>query len=143
MRRRVILAGPALVGLVSACLALAAPALAQDAGFDGLWRAAPTTDCSVVGGDGGAVSIAGGVFQGALTQCRMTQPVNVRDMDAQLFDMVCAGEGESFTERALLMRAADGGLILLWDGYAFKYDPCPLDPARGTVTTSRDIGIPD
>lgn len=118
------------------------PAAAQDAArFDGLWRASPTTDCSVVGGDGGALKIEGGVFHGAETSCRMTKPVNVRDMEARLFDMVCAGEGTEFTERAMMMRAADGGLILVWNGFAFKYDACPVDPAAGTVTTAKDIGV--
>ena len=133
---------PAAIGLALGLLTAAAMAAERQAPqFDGLWRASPTTDCSVVGGDGGALKIEDDVFHGAETTCRMTDPVNVRDMDARLFDMVCEGEGTAFTERALMMRAADGGLILLWNGYAFKYDRCPEDPVRGLVTTADDIGI--
>lgn len=124
-----------------AALAASPVAAQQVADFDGTWRASPTTDCTVIGGDGGALKIEGTTFQGAEATCEMTQPVNVRDMDAKLFDMVCTGEGTTFTERAMMMHAADGGLILVWNGFAFKYEACPADPARGTVTTAEDIGV--
>jgi len=62
-------------------------------------------------------------------------------MDAVLYDMVCESEGSSFTERAMAMHAADGGLILVWNGFAFKYERCPENAATGTVTTAEDIGI--
>ena len=73
----------------------------------------------------------------------MTRPVNVRDMDAVLYDMECSGDGTDWIRRAMLMNASDGGLILVWDGYAFKYDRCPADPAAGTVTTADDVGVED
>lgn len=123
-------------------LLAAAPAHAQDVtAFNGCGAPRPTTDCSVIGGDAGALKIEDGVFQGADASCEMTRPVNVRDMDAQLFDMVCEGEDAEFTERAMMMTAADGGLILVWNGFAFKYESCPADPAAGTVTTAEDIGV--
>lgn len=128
--------------ILSALVACGAPVTAQEvASFDGLYRASPTTDCATVGGAGGALKIEDGVLHGADARCRMTQPVNVRDMDAQLFDMECESNGDSFSERALMMHAADGGLVLVWDGYAFKYDRCTDDPAEGTVTRADDIGI--
>lgn len=122
------------------CLA-AAPALADGGRFDGLWKPSPTTDCTVTGEDGGALKIEDNVLYGVESKCRMTRPVDVRDMDAELFDMECTGEGRDWTERAFFMRAADGGLIMAWNGFAFKYDACGEAPASGTVTSAKDIGI--
>lgn len=132
--------GEAIGGGVAA---LFAAGLAGAAEFDGLYRAAPTVDCNIVGVEGGALKIEGDTFVGVEVTCRMTRPVNVRDMGAQLFDMACEAGERAFTERAMLMHAADGGLIMAWDGYAFKYDRCLEDPVEGTVTTPRDLGIVD
>ena len=57
-------------------------------------------------------------------------PLDLRDMDATLYDMICTGEGAAWQERAMLMRAASGGLILVWDGYAFEYEACPEPTIR-------------
>lgn len=118
------------------------PAAAQDAAYDGLWRANPTVDCSVSGVDGGALRIEDGVLHGVENTCEMTDPVDVRDMDATLFDMVCegAGDGAAFTDRAFFSKAADGGLILVWNGFALKYESCE-DSLPGTVTTAEDLGV--
>lgn len=121
----------------------AATGAAAETPYDGLFKPAPTTDCTRVGGDGGALKIEDGTFFGAESQCRMTQPVNVRDMEAVLYDMVCTGEGEDWQQRAMFMTAADGGIIMVWNGFAFKYDRCPPEPVQGTVTTSDDLGIRD
>lgn len=116
-------------------------ALAQEGDFDGLWRANPTTDCLYTGGAGSALKIEDDVLYGVENRCNMTRPVTVRDMAAILYDMECEGEGANFTDRAMFMSAADGGLYLIWDGLAFKYDACGEDPAVGTVTTADQIGI--
>jgi hypothetical protein len=56
----------------------------------------------------------------------MTNPVLVRDMaGAVLFDFVCEGEGETWTERAFVQWAQDGGLILVWRGFAQMLPRCP------------------
>lgn len=128
--------------LVTAALILGPSALAaQDLSFDGLWRSNPNAACSAENGSGTALRIEDEVLYGVENECRMTSPVNVRDMEAVLYDMECEGEGGSFTERAMFLRAADGGLYLVWNGYAFKYESCGEDPAVGTVTTSEEIGI--
>jgi hypothetical protein len=50
----------------------------------------------------------------------------VRDMDgAVLFDFVCEGEGETWTDRAFVQRTLDGGLILVWRGFASQMALCP------------------
>lgn len=92
--------------------------------FDGIYRQSAGADCTQVGRDGGALKIESNVFYGVESQCMMARPVNVRDMNAVLFDMECSGESTNWVERAMFMTAADGGLIMVWNGYAFKYDRC-------------------
>lgn len=127
-----------LAALTGAWVALCAGAAAASP-FDGVWRATPTAQCDGTAGDGAILRIEDDTLYGAGAECRMTRPVNVRDMDAMLYDMVCAGDETTFTERALMLNAADGGIVLVWNGYAFKYEAC--SDVAGTVTTSDDIGI--
>ncbi len=121
-----------------AALALAAltlPGLALAGPYDGVYRQAANADCGLIGVDGGAISIEDGVFNGVEMECRMTRPVDVVNMDATLYTMECSGEDQIWSERTLLMNAAaEGGLIMLWNGYAFRYDRCP-DGAAATDTT--------
>ena len=119
-----------ICGMRSEALALALavlPAVAVASPYDGVYRQAANADCGLVGVDGGAIEISGGIFYGVENQCRMTRPVNVVDMDATLYTMVCSGEGTVWTERAMMMKAAgeDGDLLMVWNGYAFRYDRCP------------------
>lgn len=93
--------------------------------FDGTYRQTATSDCGLVGVDGGSLEIRDGIFYGVEMECRMTRPVDVIDMDAILYTMQCVGEEDQWSERALLMNSAeDDGIIMLWDGYAFRYDRC-------------------
>lgn len=102
---------------------LAGPALAGP--YDGLYRQTADADCTQIGGEGGALRIDGGIFYGAELECRMTNPVSVVDMDAKLYTMQCSDADTAWTERALVMRAATGGgIIMVWNGYAFQYDNC-------------------
>ncbi|KAA9007114.1 hypothetical protein [Histidinibacterium aquaticum] len=102
------------------------PGLASAQGYDGTYRQSANADCGLIGVDGGAVRIEDGIFYGVGMECRMTQPVNIVDMSADLFTLECSGdEGELWTERVMLMDAAeDDGLFMIWDGYAFRYDRC-------------------
>jgi hypothetical protein len=94
--------------------------------WDGTYRLSEEADCDRVGEEGGALRIAEGVLRGVDSTCRMTEPVDVLDLDATLYEMACEGEGQSWTERAMLMRAAEGEAIFLaWRGYVFRYDRCP------------------
>ena len=131
-----------MIAGILAC-SIAPAAMAQDLDFEGLWRSNPTTDCAYTGGEGTALKVEDDVLYGVENQCRMSRPVDVRDMDAILFDMECEGEAENFVERAMFMGATDGGLYLIWDGIVFKYESCGEDPAVGTVTTADQIGIPE
>lgn len=93
--------------------------------FDGTYRQAANAECGLIGVDGGALKIEEGIFYGVEVECRMTRPVDVLNMDATLYTMQCSGEGQVWTERAMLMKPAeDDGLIMIWNGYAFAYDRC-------------------
>ncbi|QDC11423.1 hypothetical protein FHY55_20280 [Oceanicola sp. D3] len=113
-----------LLTLALACAAT--PALALE--VEGRYRASPEADCEAGDGAEGFLRIEDGVFHGLSGTCKMRNPVNVRDMNAQLFDMECEGANPNFqwTERALFMEGAEGGLILAWNGYAFRYERCPV-----------------
>jgi len=101
------------------------PTLAIATPYDGIYRPFEGASCDVIGQDGGAIEIKDGIFIGVEVQCRMTRPVNVVDMDATLYTMQCSGEGQAWTERAMVMRHAnDTDVIMLWDGYAFVNEAC-------------------
>lgn len=104
-----------------------APALAAATPYDGVYRQNANSECSLIGVDGGALKIEDGIFYGVEMECRMTRPVNVVDMDATLYTMSCSGEDQIWSERAMVMNDAEeeGGIIMLWDGYAFRYSRCP------------------
>ncbi len=111
----------ALTFLVTALV----PTLAQSEPYDGVYKQTANADCGLIGVDGGSLRIADNIFYGVEVECRMSNPTSVEGMDATLYDMQCFGEGETWTERALLMPDADdSGLYMIWDGYAFRYDRC-------------------
>jgi hypothetical protein len=94
--------------------------------FDGIYKPAETSDCGIVGEEGGSLRIADGIFFGIDNQCLMTRPVDVINMDATLYTMECtSGEGD-WQARAMIMTAAEAdGIIMVWNGYAFVYERCP------------------
>lgn len=104
---------------------LVAPTLAPALPWDGTYRLSKDADCDRVGEEGGALRIAEGVLTGVGSTCRMTEPVDVLDLGATLYVMQCEGEGQEWTERAMVMKTAEGdGIFLMWQGYAFRYDRC-------------------
>lgn len=111
------------LGGIAVGLLIASPALAGP--FDGTYSLDPSAGCT----EGAAgLRIEDNVFHGIESKCRMENPVDVRDMDAFLYDMQCSGEGESWTARALFMNGAEGGLIMVWNGFAFQYASCASTP---------------
>lgn len=105
-----------------------APAVAMAGPWDGVYRQAANAECLNVGADGGSLMIADGLFHGVGMVCEMTLPVDVLDMEATLYTMVCDGTDLDWTERAMIMRDAQtDGIIMVWNGYAFRYERCP-DP---------------
>jgi hypothetical protein len=108
---------------VAACLL---PALVGATPYDGVYRQTANAECALIGANGGAIRIASGIFYGVGMQCRMTRPVDVSGMNATLYTMECMGDGEQWTERAMLMPTPDqSGLYMIWDGYVFVYSLCP------------------
>jgi hypothetical protein len=87
--------------------------------FDGLYRPdqpwAEGWDCKTVGSDGGALSIKDDLFQGVESQCRLTNPAPVTGMDAVLYDADCTADGETVSYRLMLMRTAEG-IVVIEDG---------------------------
>lgn len=116
--------------ILCAALVAAAPALAGE--FDGVYKPGPDWDCGQVDTFSVRLKIENDIFYGVEMQCRMENPVKVRDMDAVLYDMACSGEGAAWAARALFMHADKGGLIMAWNGYAFQYERCPL-PGQTTA----------
>ena len=104
---------------------LAAPALAGP--FDGLYRPdqpwAEGWDCRTVGSDGGALAVQGDVFHGVENMCRLTNPVAVNGMSGVLYDAECAGEGETYSKRMMLMRVPEG-LAVIEDGFVNLLRDC-------------------
>ena len=109
-----------------AALLVLAPVLAAATPYDGTYRQTANAECALVGVDGGSLKIEAGIFYGVELECRMTRPVQVVNMDATLYTMNCSGDDQIWTERAMIMNDGqdDGGIIMIWDGYAFRYTRC-------------------
>jgi len=104
---------------------VALPAILAANPYDGVYKQTANAECALVGVDGGAVKIEDNIFYGVEVECLMTNPVDISDMEATLFEMQCSGDSETWTERAMLMPdAEDTGLYMIWSGYAFRYDRC-------------------
>lgn len=122
---------------IALSLLLAGPLAAQDYDFGGLYRpvgeAFEGWACTeeTIGQDGGALAVKDGTFFGLESACELTNPVNIRDMNARLFDAVCTGEGESYSYRLMLMKK-EGGLIFAQDGFAFELVSCDAEDDAGT-----------
>ena len=89
--------------------------------FDGLyfptglqWSCNPID----VGMDGGSLQIEGDTLTGVENFCQLSQPTNVRGMDAVLFDADCAGEGYEYSYRVMLLNKPDGVYVISEDGVA-------------------------
>ena len=74
------------------------------------------------------MAIEGDVFKGVENQCRLTNPVPVTGMDAMLYDADCAGEGETYSYRLMILRVP-GGLAVIEDGTVNLLKSC--EPASG------------
>ena len=63
------------------------------------------------------------IYTGVENQCRLTNPVQVTGMDAVLYDAECAGEGETYSYRLMLMRLPDG-IAVIQDGSVSELLTC-------------------
>ncbi len=59
------------------------------------------------------------------TYCKLSNPVNVRGMDAILYDAECGSEGPVSERRIMLMRPRDGdGIIVLTESFVYDWVDC-------------------
>jgi hypothetical protein len=124
-------------------LLLMVPATVQALPWDGTYRLSQGADCDRVGEEGGALRIGEGVFEGVGATCRMTEPVDVLDLDATIYVLDCEGEGETWSERAMFMRTAEGDAIfILWRGYTFRYERCPMPEGASSAGDAPAEGSP-
>ncbi|GGD32267.1 hypothetical protein [Sinisalibacter lacisalsi] len=118
--------------LATLALALAlAPSLAVATPYDGLYRPnydfAAAWDCATVGVEGGALAIEGTRLIGVENTCELGDPVEVRGMNAVLYDATCEGEGEAYDERVMLM-AHDFGVYVIRDAMVVDWLSCDATP---------------
>ena len=104
------------------CIFLVSPAFAQSF-YVGDW-AYPGGSCVFDHSASGAIRFSETTFWGTETECDLTNPVKIRDMDGILFDAVCEGEGMKYTERMLLLQEYNGSLTTHSGGYTNTYTPC-------------------
>lgn len=81
-------------------------------------------NCEQVGMDGGALAIRNGVFYGVESRCDLTNPVDVRGMNATLYDADCTGEGDVYSYRMMVMKTQQG-ITIVNDGWATPLKACP------------------
>ena len=111
-----------LLKLLAIFSAAASPALAQSA-FEGRW-AAIGTSCNAQDTDNVPMEIMGTTVRFYESLCSLTNPVEIRDMNGQLFDLVCNGEGEQWTHRGLLLLNDDGSLVYSANGWTDTFRRC-------------------
>lgn len=108
-------------------LAALLPGLAMATPYDGRYRPnydfAESWDCTNVGMDGGAMEISGDRLVGVETACTLSDPVEVRGMNGVLYDADCSAEGESYSERVMLL-AHDFGVYVIRDGIVTDWLTC-------------------
>lgn len=110
---------------ISVIFGIFLPGITAAGPYDGVFKQNANAECALVGVDGGSLKIEENIFYGVEVECRMTLPVDINDMDATIYTMECSGEGQTWTERAILMNDAEkDGVLMIWDGYAFRYDRC-------------------
>ena len=77
--------------------------------YDGLYRYRnQSCNPNMLGMDGGPVKIQENVFIGVEMGCELTNPTNIRGMNATLYDGKCGGEGEEWEGRYMVMKSHHG-----------------------------------
>ena len=108
-------------------LSLILPAVAAAGPFDGLYRPnydwALAWDCKSVGVDGGALEVEGETLRAVENTCALSDPVEVRDMAAVLYDASCTGEGGASEGRIMLM-THEFGIYVIRDGFVLDWIRC-------------------
>ncbi|MDP1669995.1 hypothetical protein [Phaeovulum sp.] len=105
----------------SAALLLAlAPGAVIGQSFDGTYAIG---DCAAPGD--GAMTLAGATISFYESACRLSNPTALPGFEeAVMYDANCAGEGEIWKEKILIMPALSGGLVVVTPGWASIYEQC-------------------
>ncbi len=93
--------------------------------FDGKYRYNEHWDCSKLGQDGGAISISETTYIGVEQRCNLTNPVEVRGMNATLYDAQCSAEGSIYKSRIMLLKSASEKLYIVNEGSVSIWQKCP------------------
>lgn len=110
--------GSVFLAALALCLAPGS-GTAQD--FDGTYAIG---DCQMP--QDGAMTIAGATISFYESACGLSNPGPLAGFDeAVMYDASCAGEGETWGEKMLLMPAVTGGLVVVTPGWAEVYESCP------------------
>ena len=81
--------------------------------------------CSDAAQDDSRVTIDGDTVTFWESTCVASNAVNVRDMGgAQLFDMICSGEGEAWTRRMMFLSGPNDRMVIVQPGFATTYTRC-------------------
>lgn len=103
------------------------PLAAMAGPFDGLYRPnydwAESWDCATPGVEGGALAIAADSVQGIGAPCNLSAPVEVRGMNAALYDMTCPGDAEGATRRIMIL-GHQFGVYVITDGQVLDWLRC-------------------
>ena len=103
-------------------LAFTTPALGQSF-YVGTW-AGPETSCNAENTDRVPMRIFEDSISFYETSCKLTTPVEIRGMNAKLFDFECAGEGFAWEYRGLLLLNDDDTLEFSADGQTNTFRRC-------------------
>lgn len=112
-------------GALTLTLALMAGGASAQSPYDGTWTYLDASSCRP--GSDAVVRVTGSEIRYYESLCRLSNPVPVRDMGATLYDADCAGEGETWQHRLMLMRTEEGQLLHLTPGRAQLLNACPAD----------------
>ena len=96
--------------------------------FDGLYKSIHgtwTCDPLDIGMDGGSLGIDGDFLYGLESECKLTNPTNVRGMDAILYDSTCTAEGEPYPSSRVMIMQHDEGIYFIKDGSVGDWRDCP------------------
>lgn len=112
---------------ICAAVLWAAPVAAQSLDLDGVHRwlgSDPATACDTSVYNDGQMTIDGATVAFIETSCKLGDPVAIRDMpEGTLYDAVCNGEGDIWTERMLVYKTFDG-IAILSRGAVRTYQRC-------------------
>ena len=95
-------------------IALSSPALADQLNGLYVFETAPSDgQCTMVDYGNADLEIYNDTIVFIETECVLTQPTAIRDMsEGVLYDAVCTGEGDTWTERMMLYKTFEGVAVI-------------------------------